>query len=307
MAFDPIPRTHCFSLGDFHDFDRCVFRFFVNHHLQKKYELSEGNPAQATGTLLDLTIKKLHLAHAYGQPADYLVNLVKAAQNDIKTDVEKNGPHSFYGSQVDFLTPQVVEKAEGIFKNYYQGLKGQVKRMVATPILKGPKPFWKLTLKGAQPLMLWGGPDSIELGEDGIPEIVDYKYLEKGDESTEYLDMDLMPKLYTLLCAAELLNLGYRKTRFVIRLWHDPNNTSYYEEFNLSDLEGLKAYFQDKAERILRTTGLTFCDKDFCKVCQHADKELWLKELQNKGWINPQSVILPSLTDNSTASDGLSF
>lgn len=299
MSFNSVPRTHCFSLGDFHDFDRCPFRFFVNHHLSKKYDLAEGNASQAIGSLLDLTIKKVHSAKAYGQPVDYIVNIVKAAETEMKVDVAKRGSNSFYGSQVEYITPEVIEKTKEVFKNYYQGLNGKVKRMVGTPTLKGPKPFWKYQLDSSQPILLWGGADSIELGEDGIPEVVDYKFLEKGDQSIDYLDMDLMPKLYTLLCTDELIKLGYTKVRFMVRLWHDPKNMSFYEGFDLNNMEGIAAYFKDKAERILRTEEVTYCDRGFCKVCQHTDKEKWMDELITNGWIKkeiePRSLFASSV------------
>ncbi|MCR4305659.1 MAG: PD-(D/E)XK nuclease family protein [Candidatus Daviesbacteria bacterium] len=285
MSWDNIPRTHSFSLGDFHDFDRCIFRFFVNHHLEKKYELAEGSPAQAIGSLLDLAIKKLHTAKAYNQPVEYLQNLIKAAELEMKDDVAKRGLRSFYGSQVQFLTPEVISKAKLIFKDYLQNLKGEVKKMVPTAILLKSKPFWKRIIKGNTQLQIWGGPDSIEMGEDGMPEVVDYKYLDKGDESTDYLDMDLMPKLYILLCAEDLLNSGYKKARFVVRLWHDPKNESFYEEFDLETALYLENFFKDKIERILRTDELYYCKKDYCKPCRAVQKEQWVKELQEREWI----------------------
>lgn len=298
MAWDSIPRTHSFSLGDFHDFNRCVFRFFVNHHLQKKYELAEGSPGQAIGCLLDLAIKKFHTVKAYHQPVDYLVNLIKAAQVEMKNDALKKGKNSFYGAQVEFLTPETVQKAAEVFRKYYLGKKGKIKKMVPAKTLQGSKPFWQLVI-GQDKLKLWGGPDSIETGEDGVPEIVDYKYLEKGDESTNYLDMDLMPKLYTLLCASELQNLGYQKARFVVRLWHDPGNDSFYEEFALSDMPNLEAFFIMEIGRILRTDELSFCGKDYCKVCSHPNKPAWIKALQQQGWIQKSPIITSETPDVS--------
>lgn len=287
MAWDNIPRTRCFSLGDFHDFDFCPFGFFVKHHLQKKYELAEGNPSQAVGSLLDLAIKKFHSTKAYNQPANYLINLIKAAEMEIKADAGKKGKNSFYGALVEFITPELLEKTNDVFKRYYLKKEGKIKKMLPVKTLQGPKPFWKLVIDQADPLQLWGGPDSIEIGEDGIPEIVDYKYLEKGAESVNYLDMDLMPKLYTLLCAAELKEAGYQKARFILRLWHDPDNNSFYEEFDLANMPNLESYFKDKMERILRTAELTFCQKNYCKVCKSEQRENWIKELQLKGFAIP--------------------
>lgn len=285
MAFDDIPRTHAFSLGDFHDFDHCVFRFFVNHHLQKKYELAEGTANQVVGSLLDLAIKKLHQVKAYGQPVEYLPNLIRAAEREIKEDVAKRGTNSFYGAQLPFLSEETVTKAQQIFKSYYLGLGGKVKRMVATPTTKKVKPFWEYVMVSAEPLKLWGAADSIEMGENNIPEVVDYKYFDKGDESTEFLDMDLMPKLYTLLCAKELVDLEHKTARFYVRLWHDPGNNSYYEEFDLAIMPNIEAFFKDKMERILRTRELSFCEKEFCKACNSPHREEWVSQLKTQGWI----------------------
>ena len=60
VAFDDIPRINCFSLGDFHNFEKCFFGFLVKHHLQKRYEIEEGNVNQTIGTLLDLVIKIIY-------------------------------------------------------------------------------------------------------------------------------------------------------------------------------------------------------------------------------------------------------
>lgn len=288
MAWNDIPRTHSFSLGDFHDYNFCVFRFFVNHHLQKKYELAEGNPNQAIGSLLDLTIKKLHQTKAYSQPIEYLVNLVKAAELEIRADVEKRGVNSFYGALIPFLTPEVVKKAQEIFKNYHQAIGGKYKSLVLTPTMQRIKPFWKYVISTSpQVAQLWGGPDVIELGEDGIPEIIDYKYREKQEDQAK-MDMDLMPKIYTLLCAKELKELGYSKARFKVKFWTDPLNESFYEEFETSVFPNLEAFFKDKIERILRTDELTFCNKDFCRACKSPLKDQWLTEIVLKGWVNTQ-------------------
>ncbi|MCL4366529.1 PD-(D/E)XK nuclease family protein [Patescibacteria group bacterium] len=285
MAWDSIPRTHSFSLGDFHDFDFCVFRFFVNHHLQKKYELSEGNANQAIGSLLDLTIKKLHQAKAYSQPVDYLINLVKAAKSDMENDVAQRGANSFYGAQVPFLTPEVVTRAQEVFKSYHEAIGGKYKPLVLTQTMKKLRPFWKHVINTeAEPVQLWGGPDAIELGVDGVPEIIDYKYRENIEDQSK-MDMDLMPKVYTLLCASELMQLGYPKARFKVKFWLDPLEESFYEEFDLSSSPNLEAFFKDKILKILRTTDLSFCEKEFCKVCKSPNRDQWLTELQLKGWV----------------------
>lgn len=298
MALDTIPRTHSFSLGDLHDFDRCVFAFFVRHHLGKKYELAEGNANQAIGSLLDLAIKKFHQIKAYSQPPEYLVNLIKAGEVQMKEDVLKRGINSFYGSQVEFLTPEVVAKAQEVFKGYTQKMAGKYKKMVVTPITKRAKPFWERVIVSEKTLKLWGGPDAIEMGEDGIPEIVDYKYFEDIDKGREYLDMDLMPKVYTLLCAEDLLGSGFSKARFKVKFWQDPSNESFYEEFDLKEAGNLENFLKDKIERILRTSELTFCQKDYCQICHHQDREKWVKELQDQGWITKAEKFEPISTSS---------
>lgn len=286
MAWDDIPRTHSFSLGDFHDFDRCVFRFFVNHHLGKKYELAEGNVNQTIGTLLDLAIKKLHATKSYGQPISYLQNLIKAAEREIREDVETRGKNSFYGAQIPYLTEDVIERAKEVFKNYYEGLGGNVKKLVATQTLKKPRPFWKKIIEGERLMQIWGGPDAIEMGSDGIPEVVDYKYFGDVETGKNNLDMELMPKVYTFLCTAELFELGYEKARFAVRLWQDPKNDSFYEEFDLTNCLNMEAYFKDKMERILKTRDLSFCEKDFCQACKSDQRTQWIKLLQLHGFID---------------------
>lgn len=292
MAFDDTPKTHCFSLGDFHEYERCIFAFFVKHHLQKKYELSEGNANQTIGTLLDLAMKKLHKARAYNQPASYLQNLIKAAEVEMREDVKLRGEKSFHGSQIEFLTPEVIEKAKIIFKNYCEKKQGNLpagrhgfKKLVVTPISVKLRPFWERTITGEVPLKLWGGPDAIEMGEDHIPEIVDYKYFEDIEKGKARLDMDLMPKVYTLLCAKDLKQAGFKKARFRVGLWQEPDNESLYEEFDLSQDTSLEDFFKDKILRILRTQELSFCEQNWCKACKSPEREQWIKELKKMGWI----------------------
>lgn len=275
-----IPRIRCFSLGDFHDFDYCPFRFLVNHHLEKKYELAEGNDRLALGSVLDMAIKKLHTAKAYNISDNFLPVFIKAAETHIKDQAKYEGLRSFYGPIAPFLTEDVITKAEQIFKQYYKevGFK--------TAIHKNKlKPFWKYTIEGSEPLILWGGADGIELGEDGLPEVVDYKYYQKTGAAYDKLDMDLMPKLYTLLAAEELKGMGYNKARFILRLWNDPQNNDFYEEFDLTTINQLEPFFKDKIERILRTTQLSFCEKEWCRVCKSDKRDEWIAELQVKGWI----------------------
>lgn len=292
MAWDNIPRIRSFSLGDFHDYEKCVFYFFVSHHLEKKYELAEGSPAQAIGSLLDLTMKKFHFSKSYNSPLADLFYLIKAAEADIRQDAVKRGTNSFYGTQVSFLTPEVVEKSWQFFQNYYQGLGGKIKKSIETPTLKKTRPFWTYLLKGDKTsFQLWGGPDGIEIGDDGIPEVVDYKlsasknFFEDSQKGKVNLDMDLMPKIYTLLAAKELLQAGFQKARFQIRFWQEPKENSFSEEFDLEEIFSLEDLFRDKIERILTPQELIFCEKDYCKACKASQRNQWTLELEKKGWI----------------------
>ena len=280
MAFDRLDRIYCFSLGDFHTFEKCHFDFLVKHHLQKKYEIAEGSKNLAIGTLLDLAIKKLHLSKAYSQPIDYLVTaLFKAAENDVREQAQREGPQSFYGATVEFLTPEVINRAQNIFKNYYLQRNGKINKAILS------KRFWECLIEGERALKIWGGPDTLELGDDGIPEIVDYKYFEDPQKGKNGLDMDIMPKLYTLLCAPELLKSGYKKARFRVRSWTDPTDESLFEEFDLEITANLKDFFRMKIEKILSITELKFCQRPYCRSCNHEQKENWIEELKLKKFI----------------------
>lgn len=285
MAFDDIPRTHSFSLGDFHDFDYCVFRFFVNHHLGKKYELAEGSENQTIGSLLDLAVKKFHHSNSYGQPVEYLPNLIKAAEADMREKVQKSpSPYSFFSPQIPFLTPEVIERANEIFKTYYQKIGGKFHKSLSN------RTFWSHVLQeekssvgfSSKPLKLWGGPDTVEQGVDGIPEVIDYKYHEDSAVGKGRMDMDLMPKLYILLASPDLARLGFEKVIFKLKFWQDPKDESFYEEFEISNMPNLEAFFKDKMERILRTNELSFCEKPFCKACKSDQREEWIKQLRTQ-------------------------
>ena len=284
MAYSDIPRINCFSLGDFYNFERCYFSFLVKHHLQKKYELAEGSFNGAVGSLLDLAIKKLHLSKAYLQPLEYLLSsLFKAAEQDIREQAEREGPHSFYSATIKFLTPQASQLARKVFKNYYQKRQGKINQAILN------KRFWEYILEGPAPdgagYKIWGGPDAMELGDDGVPEIVDYKYFEDHEKGRNNLDMDLMPKLYTLLCASELIKSGYKRSRFRVRSWTDPEDESLYEEFDLQTISLLKNFFRYKIQKILSVSEISFCGKDYCKACKSEQKEEWIKQLKLKNFV----------------------
>lgn len=279
-----VPRYRCFSLSDFHDFNYCTFRFFVKHHLGKKYELEEGSPNQALGSLLDLTVKKIHQNKLYHQPVEFLVNIVKNSEVHMREKAQKDGPYSYFGPQIKFLTPELVEKTQAVLKNYLNDLNGHWQNSVSD------KTFWEYDLVGSdgELIRLWGGPDLIEMGKDNLPEIIDFKYFEDQDKGRSYLDMDLMPKLYFLLTIPELKRLGFNKARFKIRFWQDAKDESVYEEFNIGQEDSFMSYFKSKAEAILRTTEISFCEKDYCSVCQSPNRIAWQKEIEAKflGQIN---------------------
>lgn len=280
MAFNDLDRIYCFSLGDFRSFEKCYFNFLVRHHLQKRYELEEGNKNQAIGNLLDLVIKIIHRSKAYTQPLDYiLITLFKAAENEIKDKVERSGDKSFYGATIPFLTEETVNLAKEVFKRYFKGRKGKINKALLD------ERFWECILEGSQLFKLWGGPDALEMGDDGVAEIVDYKYFEDPQKGKEGLDMDLAPKLYTLLCCRELLKLGHKKARFRIRSWNDPLDESLYEEFDLETVANLKDFFKYKIKKILSVTELSFCGKPWCKACNSTQKEEWIKQLKLKKYL----------------------
>lgn len=278
MAFNDLPRLYCFSLGDFHNFERCYFDFLVRHHLQQRYEIEEGNANQAIGNLLDLVMKIIHRTKAYDQPLDYILSsLFKAAENEMRDKVSRAGPKSFYGATLQFLTEENINKAKEVFKKYYQGRGGKLNRALIAD------KFWECFLEGnlkfIEGFKIWGGPDALEMGEDGLPEIVDYKYRENGDDN---FDMDLMPKVYTLLCTSELEKLGHKKARFRVRSWVDPSNESLYEEFDLENTPLLKEFFKQKIEKILSISEVSFCEKPYCKSCNSEQRNEWFKELRTQ-------------------------
>jgi len=273
---DFIPRYRCFSLSDFHDFDHCIFRFFVKHHLGKKYELEEGSPNQALGSLLDLTIKKIHQNKLYHQPIEFLINLVKNSEDHMRGKAQKDGPYSYFGPQIKFLTPELIKKTQSVIQSYIKTLNGNWQPSISD------KTFWQEDVLGSDGglIRLWGGPDLIEMGKDNTPEIIDFKYFEDQERGKGYLDMDLMPKLYFLLTTAELKRLGFNKARFKLRFWQDALDESMYEEFSIDQEESFKSYFKSRAEVILRTTELSFCEKAYCPVCQNPARTDWQKQIK---------------------------
>lgn len=276
---DGIPRAQCFSLTDFHEFEYCPFRFFVKHHLEKKYELEKGSEQGALGNILDLSIKIFHNSKAYGQPADYIPYIVKRAVAEIREKVAQNSSKpSFYSASAPFINDQLISRASKIFQDYYQALGGRIKRSL------GEVGFCEFIMEdGNGKWKLWGGPDAYEIGDDGVPEVVDYKY-KKDIEKGRDLDMDLMPKIYILLASKFLQSKGYNRARFVVRFWMDPKNNDFYEEFSLEDAESMAGFFKQKIQKILSVKEVTFCERTFCTACSSDQRETFWKELTSLGF-----------------------
>lgn len=276
---DGIERKFCFSLSDFHDFDYCVFRYLVNHDLGKKYELAEGSPALALGSLLDVSIKLFHKSRAYGLPVDYMPNIVKAAVLEIKRSAAKSKGPSFYSPVVPFLDEGLAKKAGEVFKDYYRKKGGEISRSL------GEVGFCEHIIEtGSNRFKLWGGPDTYEMSEDGVPEVVDYKSRQDIEGAKGRIDMDLMPKIYMLLASKFLKSKGYDTARFRVRFWQDPLEEGFYEQFQITDMRREELFFRARIEKILGTRQVTFCQKDFCNVCKSDRKQEFLGLLDARGF-----------------------
>ncbi len=275
-----VPEKYCFSITDFHDFDFCQFRFYVNHHLRKKYEIAEGSLNMTLGSLLDQAIKNYHLISGKVEKLDELTYLVKAAYKSFVEDLSKKGDKpSFYSSMKPFLTEETLKQAEQIFMDYYKGLEGKVNKSL------GQVEFCKSPIKSEDGscYLLWGWPDAYELAPDGMPEVVDYKFRENIERGKDEMDMDLMPKLYILLASDFLRTRGYKKARFRVRFWQVPKEEGFYEEFDLGVMDGATFLFKQKIDRILNNKEIRFCEKPFCKACKSDKRSDFLKQLQELG------------------------
>ncbi|MBI2021596.1 PD-(D/E)XK nuclease family protein [Candidatus Daviesbacteria bacterium] len=275
---DGIPRINCYSLTDFHTFEFCPFRFFVTHHLEKKYEIEEGNYNMALGSLLDETIKLFHKTRSYNQPLQYIKNLITASCKQMIDKVKYQKRPSFYSGIEKFLNDDLCQKAYEIFTAYYETLGRRIKPAIAEVgfcewVIKSDEGVWKI----------WGGPDAIEAGDDGTAEVVDYKFREDIEKGKDNMDMDLMPKVYVLLCLDKLAKLGFSKARFVVRFWQDPLDNSFYEEFDLSEVAKFESILKQKIIKILSVSEVSFCNKDFCRACQSDRKSEFIKELKKMG------------------------
>lgn len=277
-----VPRYRCFSLSDFKEFERCVFSFLVKHHLGKKYELEDqATPNQVIGSLLDLTIKKVHESKSYNQPIEFLAGIVKAAEREMRDLVERSGKQSFYGPQVELLSADLLKSAQEVFKNYFQELSGKLQVGLST------KTFWDLNIPSEDGIIkLWGGADALELGKDGVPEVVDYKFYANRENSLSKLDVDTTAKVYILLAASQLQSLGYTQARFRIRLWNQPLDDTVFREFDLESVGSFIDYFKNKAENILRYKEVTFCDQGYCRACKSDLRQQWESQIKLEPWLS---------------------
>lgn len=283
---DGIPKIRSYSLTDIHDFESCTFRFLVRHHLEKKAEIDDSSPKMALGTILDEAIKLYHLSNVSSDP-EYLAYIVRGAVRRIKEDVASRGEKSFYFKHNEFISEPLIQQAIDIFKDYYTKLGGRIKKSL------GRVGFCQFVIEGEDgKIKIWGGPDTFELGDDGVPEIVDYKYHEDPQKGAARLDMDLMPKIYTLLSAEALKSLGYKRVRFIVRQWTDPLNSSLTEEFDLDEVEQIAMYLKQKIEPIMQNKTLMFCERSFCKACKSEKRQEYLQELEERKMIVLNSDLL---------------
>lgn len=288
---DGIPKINSYSLTDFHDFDDCPFRFFVRHHLDRKYEIDEGNESSALGNLLDQSIKKFHKAQYYGCQPEDLLGVVRASARDIKEAVQianDKGKKHFYEATVPYLTEELITEATNIFQNYYVLKNKKINKSIEEVgfcewVLRIEMDS-ELAGSSGQDFKLWGGPDALEMGEDGTPEVVDYKSRKNLEKGKTYMDMDLMPKIYTLLVTKKLMGKGFKKARFKVKYWQDPKDETFFEEFDLAQMDGAEFVFRQKIQRVLQTKNFRPCGRDFCAACKSEKKDEFLSELEKMGF-----------------------
>jgi len=235
----------------------------------------------ALGVLLDKTIKIIHSfgEKSYQATPERLIGAVRYAAKKI-IEEEKQSPKqpNFNTATVEFLTEEVLTAAENIFVNYLKEIKALNKSL-------GGVPFLQKTVKiDGERYKLWGGPDTLEMGEDGIPEIIDYKSRQDITKGKQNMDMDLMPKLYTLLMSENLLKKGYKKARFKVKFWQDPLDESFSIEYNLEDLLEVEEIFKEKIKKIKQNKQISFCLLQFCEACNHPESDDFMTQLENLGY-----------------------
>lgn len=271
-----------YSLTDLHDFKECTFRFFVRHHLDKKYQIAKGSSQMALGVILDQSIKNIHKAKAYGHPLEKLINVVSYSAKKLKEDEAKNPKKpNFNTAVVEFLTDDLITSAENVFRNYYQQIEGKFQKMVVeVGFCK-----WFSEIDGEE-YIFWGGPDTVEMGDDGIPEIIDYKSRQDIGYGKQNMDMNLMPKMYTLLMSKELKKMGFKKARFMVKFWQDAKDRSFSLDFDLDNLKEDEELFKDIIRKIVKSKEFSFCGNKYCDACNHSDREKFAEELKEKFGLN---------------------
>jgi hypothetical protein len=289
---DGIPKVNCFSLTDFHDFEECIFRFLVRHHLDRKYEIEdEKNERAAFGNLLDQAIKKIHKYKLYNLNLNNedVYWIMRESAEDMKVAVARAkelGKYHFYQSSVPCFEDsiQLVDQATDCLVNYIwllrqdgrdlkRGLTDSKGETVEVGFCK-----WLLDFEGS-PYQLWGGPDTLEVGDDGTVEVVDYKSRRDVERGKASMDMDLMPKIYVMLASDKLKTLGHKKVRFVVRFWQDPLDETMMEEFDLDEISQYEKIFLEKIIEIEKNKQVSFCGKGFCPACKNERKEDFIREL----------------------------
>ncbi|MBI2593573.1 PD-(D/E)XK nuclease family protein [Candidatus Daviesbacteria bacterium] len=283
MARDFIPKIRGYSLSDFHDFDSCVFKFLVKHDLDKKYEIGKGSPQMALGVLLDRAIKEIHRNRdkgSYKAPIDRLVNSVKyASELIIKEEKASNKHPNFSTAVVEFFSEDIIKTAEDVLRKYLTDAKDSFRKAILDI------DFCKKIIEiDKEKYVLWGGPDTLEMGKDGTPEIIDYKSRLDLTKGKQNMDMDLMPKLYTLLLQEELLGKGFKKARFKVVFWQDPKDESFSEVFELEDLSKIEEIFKEKIKKIIANKEISFCMLPFCEACNNEKADEYVEMLEGMGY-----------------------
>ena len=279
MASNFLPKIRGYSLSDFHDYDSCVFKFLVKHNLDKKYEIGKGSPQMALGVLLDKTIKNIHKRSAYDYPLKRLLKGVRFSVEEIKQEEQSKPRPNFNTATVEFLTEDVILAAEQVLQNYYQQIEGKFKQKIADI------GFYQKTIEiDGDKYKLWGGPDTLEMAKDGMPEVIDYKSRQDIAKGKQNMDMDLMPKLYTLLLAEDLLKRGFKKAMFKVVFWQDPKDESFAQVFDLENLSSVEELFKEKIRKIIANKEIIFCMLPFCEACNSGKADEYVEMLEGMGY-----------------------
>ena len=302
MAY--VPPINGYSLTDFHDFDDCKFRFLVRHHLGKKYEIAKGSRQMALGVLLDRAIKEIHKYKGYHHPVERLSNSIRYGRDLIvKEEKESKKRPNFNTAVVGFFDEDIMLAAEQVFKNYYLQIEGKFQQsLFHVDFCK-----WYLDV-GGESFVLWGGPDTVEMGKDGIPEVIDYKSRVDIGKGKKYMDMELMPKMYMLLTKKQLQSFGFEKARFKVVFWQDPKDESFVQEFDLNNLQKEEELFREKIAKITNTKSYDYCAGQYCDACNFSEKDAFIRELSQLGYtlvVEESGIDSGSIKDKEKKTYGL--